>query len=121
MLHDGGTTAEALEEPGASNWKLPFLINRLQFFSRLEAHGLARRNRNLGAGARVAADASLAWAHVEHAESAQFNTIAAGQRILHALKDGFHRQLGLGLSDAGSGDHFVDNVEFNHERLPGAV
>src|SRR5258708_1929463 len=96
-------------------------INRLQFLAWLEAHGLARRNGNLGSSARVATDAGLARAHIEHAESAQLNPIAAGQRILHALKDGFHGQLGLGLGDASPGDHFVDNVELDHERLPRAV
>ena len=60
-------------------------------------------------------------AHIEDPESAQFNAIAAGQRILHALKHGFHCQLGLGLGDASSGDHFVDDVELDHERLPGTA
>src|SRR5208282_3435120 len=96
-------------------------INRLQFFARLEAHSFARRNRYFGAGARVASNAGLAGAHVEHAKSPQFNAMAAGQRLLHALEDGFHRQLGLGLGDAGFGHHFVDDVELNHERLPDAA
>ena len=51
-------------------------IDRLQFLAGLEADGLARRNRNFGAGARIASDAGLARAHVEHAKSAQFNAVA---------------------------------------------
>ena len=93
-------------------------INRLQFFSWLEAHGLARRNRDFRAGARVASDAGLARTHIEHAKSTQLNAMALGQRLLHALKDGFYRQLGLRLREAGSGYHFVDDVELNNERPP---
>src|SRR5271155_160779 len=96
-------------------------VDRLQFFPRLEAHRLAGRNRHFSSGARIASDAGLARTHVEHAKSPQLNAIAVGQRFLHALKDGFHRQLGLGLGDAGSGYHFVDNIELDHERLPDAV
>src|SRR5580698_1739503 len=96
-------------------------VNRLQFLPRLEAHGLPRRNRHLGAGARIASDAGLARTHVEHAKSSQLNAIAVSQRLLHTLEDGFHRQLGLGLGDARPGHHFVDNIELNHEPLPDAV
>src|SRR5580704_8651712 len=45
---------------------------RLEFFSRLEAHGFAGWNADLLSGARVAADAGLARLHVEHAEAAKF-------------------------------------------------
>src|ERR1017187_589307 len=131
LLRLAGMQAKPLDEACADPWDLRkpkpgsrkplFSIDRLQFFSRLKAHGLARRNRHFGAGARVASDAGLTRAHVKHAKSAQLDAIAVGQRLLHALKDGFHRQLSLGLSDAGSGHHFVDNVELNHERLPDAV
>src|SRR5579863_3811379 len=99
----------------------PFSINRLQFFPGLEPHRLARWNRNLCAGARIAADAGFSRAHVEHAESPQLNAVAVGQRLLHALKDGFHCQLGFSLGDAGSGYHFVDDVELDHKRLPGTA
>jgi hypothetical protein len=36
-----------------------FAVHQVQLFSRLEAHCLARRDRHLGAGARVASDAGL--------------------------------------------------------------
>src|ERR1700692_3688777 len=121
LLRWSGLRADPREGLVASNRKLSFSINRLQFLAWLEAHSLARRNGNLRARARVAANPALARAPIENAKSSQLNAIAAGQCILHALKDGFHRQLGLGLGDARSGDHFIDNVEFNHGRLPGAV
>ena len=53
------------------------LLDRLQFLAGLEADGLAGRNVDLGAGARVAANAGLARAHGEDAEAAQLNAIAA--------------------------------------------
>src|SRR5580700_2734281 len=102
-------------KPCGGSQKTLLSINRLQFLPRLEPHRLAWRNRHLGSGARVASDARLSRAHVKHAKPPQLNAIAARQRILHALKDGFHRQFGLGLGDAGSGYHFVDNVELDHE------
>ena len=105
------------QTPEARSQKL-FLINRLQLFPRLKPHRPARRNGNFGSGARIAPDPGLARTHVEYAKSPQLNTIRARQRFLHALENRFHRQLGLGLGDAGSGDHFVDDVELNHWGLP---
>src|SRR5690349_12377780 len=94
------------------------LIDGLQLLAGLEAHRLAGRDVHLGAGTRVTADAGLARAYVEDAKASQFNAVAVGKSFLHALKDGFHRQLGLGLGDAGLVDHFVDNVQLDHEPLP---
>src|SRR5487761_2341554 len=65
------------------------LFERLQFLAGLKAHCLARRDRDLGAGTRVASDAGLARAHVEDSEAAQLNSLAAPQGALHAFKDGF--------------------------------
>src|SRR5271166_3852146 len=106
--------------PEVEAWKPLSSINRLQFFAGLEADRLTGRNRDFSAGARVASDAGLAGADIEHAKASQLNAMAVRQRLLHALKDSFHRQLGLGLGDAGSSYHFVDDVELNHGRPPGA-
>src|SRR5208283_2739719 len=94
------------------------LVNRLQFLAGLEADGLAGRNGNFGSGARVASDAGLARTHVEHSETAQFNAIAGGERLLHAPEDGFDGEFRLGLGDPGAVDHFVDDVELNHGLPP---
>ena len=75
----------------------PNLFDRLQFLAGLEANRLAGRNRNFGAGARIAADSGLAWPHVKHAKAPQFNTITLGQRAPHALENSFDGQLGFGL------------------------
>src|SRR5579864_1684348 len=90
------------------------LINRLQFFSGFEAHGLAWWNRNFRPRARIAPDPGFSRTHVEDAKTPQLNTIAAGERLLHALENRLHSQFGLGLGNAGFGHHFVDNVELNH-------
>src|SRR5580658_9500273 len=57
---------------GTGYWVLTS-INRLQFFPRLKPHRLAWRNRHLGSSARVASNAGLARAHVEHAKPSQLN------------------------------------------------
>src|SRR5690242_8687920 len=95
------------------------LVDRLQFLAGLEAYRLAGRDGNFGAGARVAADSGLARPDVEHAKAPQLNAITLGQGALHAFKDGLYRQFGLGLGDAGLIDHFINDVELDHGRLPG--
>src|SRR5579864_4460082 len=93
-------------------------IDRLQFLPWLETDSFSGRNRNLRARPGIASNPGLAWPHIEHAEAAQFNAIALGQRLLHAFKHGFDRQLSFRLSDASLVHHFVDDVEFDHGRLP---
>src|SRR5208283_642803 len=115
-----GSPEAGSRSPKVEAWKPLSSINRLQFFAGLEADRLTGRNRDFSAGARVASDAGLAGADIEHAKASQLNAMAVRQRLLHALKDSFHRQLGLGLGDAGSSYHFVDDVELNHGRPPGA-
>src|SRR5580698_6883604 len=90
------------------------LLQRLQLLAGFETHRFAGRNSDLGASARVAADAGFAWTHVEDPEAAQLNALAVRQGPLHALENSFHGHLGLGLGDAGFVDHFVDDVELDH-------
>src|SRR5271166_4494029 len=93
------------------------LLDGLQFLARLEAHCLAGRDVDFRAGARIAPNAGLAWPHGEDAEAAQLDAIAVRQRFLHALEHGFNRHFGLGFSNAGLGDNFVDQVQFDHRWL----
>src|ERR1700733_8768851 len=62
-------------------YSVPTSIDRLQFLPRLEAHRLARRNRDFSTGARIAPDSGLARAHIKHAKPPQFNAIAVGQSL----------------------------------------
>src|SRR5215469_13303524 len=94
------------------------LIDRLQLFSRLEAHSFARRNVHLSAGARVAPDTSLARPDIEDSKAAQLNAFAMGQSLFHAAEYGLDRQFGFCLGDAGFVNHFVNDVELNHRSAP---
>src|SRR5215470_8641141 len=76
------------------------LLDRLQFLAGLEADCFAGRDGDFGAGSRVASDAGLSGTDVEHAKATQFYAI------------------GFGLRDTGFVDDFVDDVEFDHVRLP---
>src|SRR5580692_7054397 len=69
---------------------------RLQFLAGLEAHRFAWRDADFLAGARIAADAGLARAHVEHTEPAQLDSFPFAERILHRSKNGFDSLFGLG-------------------------
>src|SRR5215471_10244259 len=91
------------------------LVDGLQLFSRLEAHGFAGGNIDLGSGARIAADARLARAHVEHAKAAQFNALALAQRFFHAGENRLYRQLSFGFGYAGLVHYFIDDIELYHE------
>ena len=64
-------------------------------FAGFEAHGLARRNVDLFAGARIASDAGLARLDVEDAEAPQLDALAAAKRILQGLEDRLHGLLCL--------------------------
>ncbi len=63
----------SLDERGTTRTTL---LQGLQLLAGLKAHRFAGRDGNLGAGARIAADAGLARAHVEDAEAAQLNALA---------------------------------------------
>jgi hypothetical protein len=96
------------------------LINRLQLLARLEAHSLARRDRNLSACPGIASNARFPWPHIKHSESTQFDAVAFCQRSFHAFKDSFDRQFGFGFGDSSLVYHFIDDVELYHKRLPAA-
>jgi hypothetical protein len=97
---------------------MPRLLDRLQFFARLEANGFARRYRNFGAGARIAPNAGFSRPHVEHAEAAELDAVAFGERALHALKHGFDGNFSFGFGDARLGNHFVDDVQLDQGLAP---
>lgn len=93
------------------------LLDGLQLLARFEADSFSGRNGNFGAGARIASDACFPGADIEHAEAAQLNALAVGQRTLHAFKYRFDRHLGLGFRNPSSVDHFIDNIELDHSCL----
>jgi hypothetical protein len=86
------------------------LLQRLKFLTRLETHGLAGRNGNLRAGARIAANACFSGLDGEDAEPAKFNAITLFECPLHFAEDSFHGHFGLGFRDSGLIDDFVYDV-----------
>jgi hypothetical protein len=77
----------------------PRLLERLQFFAGLEAHGFSRRDADLFAGTGIAPDASLSRLHAEYTEFAQLNPLAAPHGVLQRLKDSLHGLFGFCAAD----------------------
>jgi len=90
---------------------------RLQFLAGLKAHRFAGGDTNFLPGARVAADACLARAHVEHTEAAQLDSFALAKRILHGFKDSFDGLLRLGPAYAGLVYNRIYDVQLDHTIL----
>src|ERR1700739_2223442 len=114
-IHSGYTPAEHL--PGKLRIGEGAESEGLQFLAGLEAHRFSRRDAHFLAGARVAADAGLAGAHVEHAEAAQLDAFAFAKRTLHGLEDSFDSLFRLGSADAGLVYYGVYNIKLNHPSL----
>ena len=85
----------------------------MEFFARFEANGFAGGYADLGTGARIAADTGFACADTENAESAQFDALAAGERLLETLEDRIHRSLCLGPRQSRTLDYMMDDVLLN--------
>jgi len=91
----------------------------LEFFAGLEADGLPGRDANFFAGARIATNTGFSGLNAEDPEFAKFDTLAAPERALERLKDGFDGLLRLGATDVRLRDHCVYDVELDHSRPPG--
>ena len=90
----------------------------MKFLARLEADRLARGYVDLGTGARVASNASLAWANVEDPETAQLDAIARSKRFFQTFKDGVDSRFRLVARQSGPGDHLMNDVLFNQSLYP---
>ncbi len=84
----------------------------MQLFARLEAHRLPRRDRNLGSGARIAADSCLPRAHIEDPKSAELDPVASRKSPLQALKHRVDGCFRLVPRQAGLLDYVMDDVLF---------
>src|SRR5271154_6564958 len=97
----GGLCWSERTNAGDLGWLSRFFTLRLvavedvQFLAGFEADSLAGRNGYFCPGARVAADAGLAWAHVEDAEATQFDAVAVRQSLFKALKNCVDRSFSL--------------------------
>src|SRR5665213_1987044 len=94
------------------------LVHQVQFFAWLEPNCFARSDAHFCAGSRIAADAGLPWLHREHAKTAQFNTIARDQRLLHAVEDCVYRVFRLRSGKSGPLHDPLDKVLFDQVGPP---
>jgi len=92
-------------------------LERLQFFSGFETHSFAGRYADFLPGARVAADAGLARADVEHAEAAQLDAISLAQSAFHGLEYSLDGLLRLRARHASLVYYSIYDVELNHTSL----
>jgi len=92
----------------------------MQILARLETYRAARRNRYLGAGTRIPADAGLPWTYVEDSKATQLNPLSLGQCVLQAFEDRIHGMLGLVPRQAGTFDDAMNNVLLDQSSTSGA-
>ena len=94
------------------------IVVRLQFLARLETNCFTRRDRNFLAGARVPANPALSRFDNKDAKTAQFDAVAARQRVLHRMKQSINSLLSFQFRDARLIGKAVDDVQLNHEFEP---
>jgi len=85
----------------------------MQFFARLEAHGLSGGDADFSSGTRVAAYSGFAGADAEDAEAAKFDALTGGEGLFEALEYGVNCGFRLGAGQSRALDHVMDNVLLN--------
>jgi hypothetical protein len=94
----------------------------MKLFAGLEADCFAWGNGDFSSGPRIAADAGFAWFDGKDTESAQFDTIASDEGLLHALEDGIDSSLRFGPRQTGALNNPLYKILLNHlGRRPWAV
>jgi len=78
------------------------LVEDVEFFPWLEAHGFAWGDGDFGTGAGIAAYAGLAGLYGEDAETSKFNAVAFHEALLHGFEDCIDSRLGLGPDEPGT-------------------
>ena len=101
--------AECKVEPNSG--QLPDI---LEVFAGLEPNGTTRGNADFLAGARVAADATLAGLYLEDAKPSQLNAIAALHGETHGVKDRIDCHLSLDLGDVSDLRNLINDVNLDH-------
>src|SRR6185369_14071602 len=86
----------------------------LQFLAGLEIRNLLRRNVHLVTGFRVAALAGLALAKAEAAKTAEFDLLAAMQRVDDALEHRVDDDFGVFLRKIRYSRDFLDEFGLRH-------
>jgi len=94
--------------------RLVLLLQRLQVFAWLEAHGFSWRDIHFRAGTRVPSDSRLPRLYREDAKATQLNPIVGLEGVFHAIEDGVHRLLCFRLADSRPIYDLIDKIEFDH-------
>lgn len=87
-------------------------VEEVEFLAGFEADGFAGGDGDFSSGARVAAYAGFARAHIEDAKTAQFNAIAGGEGLLQAFKDCVDCCFRFVARQARTFDDVMDNILF---------
>src|ERR1700737_2334104 len=90
------------------------LADVLEVFAGFETDRATGRDAHFLARPRVTADASLARLHLEHAETAKLDALAALHGGPHRVEYRVDSHLGFHLGDVGNLRHFVDDVDLDH-------
>lgn len=85
----------------------------MEVFAGFEADGAAWGDADFGSSARIASYAGFARPHVEDAEAAQLDTVAAGEGALEAFKDSFDGGLGFDAGQSGTLNYLMYDVLLN--------
>lgn len=94
------------------------LLEGLELFARLEANGASRRDIDLFARTRVAADACFARLDGEDAKATQLDAIAAGESTFHRAEDGIDCSLRLDPRKTCAFDNPLDEVLLDQASTP---
>jgi hypothetical protein len=63
----------------------------MKFFAGLEANCFAWSNGDFSAGSGIASNAGFAWFDGKDPETAQLDSVARDEGLLHAVEDGVYR------------------------------
>ena len=107
----------ALDPVTAGLFRFFVLFDALEFFAGFEADGFAGGDADFFAGAGIAADAGFAGLDAEDAEAAEFDALAAAERLLQRFENSFNGLLGFGAADVRGGDDRIHDVQLDHAIL----
>ena len=85
----------------------------MEVFAGLEADGAAWSDADFGSGAGITSYAGFARPHVEDAETAEFDAVAASEGALEAFKDSFDGGLGFDAGQSGTLNYLMYDVLLN--------
>jgi len=92
-----------------------YKLERLQLLAWFEANRFARGDSDLSARTRIPANACLSRSHVKDAETAEFDSIALGKRLLHRFEDCLDSHFRFRFCYAGAVYNLVNDIQLDQE------